>query len=72
MKKNKDDSLPRQIRCFKAVEAYVGGRVKLAKILGVSPKTIAIWVVNRSIPSKHLIRLADLCENRFTERDFLG
>jgi len=69
---NDNKMLPHSMRCLKAIEAYCGGREKLAELLGLSQPAIARWVQEGKIPRAWILSLIKLSEDRFTAEELLG
>ena len=63
---------PKRIDYLRAVEGFVGSRVALAKMLGVSRHGIDRWHHTGKIPSQHIIELVRISEGKFTAEDFLA
>ena len=64
--------LPYSIRCLQAIEALTGGRKKLAMQLNLTERTITMWVFNKHIPQRALLKLLDLGMDKFTAEELLG
>lgn len=65
------EETPHSIRCLRAVEAFVGGRDKLAKNLGVSRGAIDRWIRVGSVAANKAIKLSALSDHRYKVEDFL-
>lgn len=61
---------PHAINCLRALEAFVGGRQKLADELGISKGSIDRWVHRGRIPGDYVLGLTKL-NNKFSAEDFL-
>lgn len=65
-------NVPHQVRCLRAVEAYVGGRKALAEELGLSKSAIDRWVRTGEIAANKMVRLVSLSDHRFKLEDFFA
>lgn len=64
--------VPYSVRCLKAIATLVGGRERLADLLGVSPYTINGWVSTKQVPRNMLRPLVRASGGKFSVDELVG
>ena len=66
-----NNDCPKPIRCLRALEGYLGGRMQLSDKLGVPYGRISTWHTSGTIPGKYVLSLVEAGDNHFKAEDFL-
>ena len=70
--KSSDENPPYSMRCLLGIIELVGGRQKLADIIGISKAAIDRWFRINDIPKTYMLDLLRLGEGKYTAEELLG
>lgn len=63
---------PYSLRCVNAIAELHGGRVNLARKLGMAKGSINNWFFQKRVSTRYVMKLVQLGEGKFSAEELLG